>query len=429
MKTISCSSCGELRPHAGHGLCAPCLRRRPDRPFVCAEGIRRRLVDPPGFLDAYVAYVAERFSVSRAAGLVAVLGRLLESEGNDPASLLRASRSETARGGTLARTLDNFFPTVGLAPTICEDEGDRRAALRRRRRLKTTPAAFLPAVERFVEAELRARERAERLRATVTRHHLTEERLDAIVGLATAVAERAGPCCGFEAVAEEDVTAFLASFSQAVSRRYLTHLRRFFSFARAERLVLVDPTARLDRPKGQRGVASALLPLDRQRSLYARWTSAADVHPYEAFVGLAGLLHGCSSSELCNLALEDCDLASATLRLGRRPRPVPLDPRTAAALSASLAHRATFRTPNRHVIVTRLSATSDIAVSPTYLRSLLRPAGVSLRTLRSTRLTALTRNADPRFVASSFGLTYRAPLHYLADAVDSARLAELAENL
>jgi len=426
VRIISCSSCGELRPHAGHGLCARCLRRQPDRPFVCAEGLHRRLVDPPGFLDAYVAYVTERFSVSRATRLVADLGRLLESEGNDPASLLRASRSPTARGGTLARSLGDFFSTVGPAPIDVEDEGDRRAELRRRRRLVATPAGFLPAVERFVEAELIARKRAERLKATVPRHHLTEERLDAIVGLAIAIARRTGDSCGFEVVAEGDVEAFLVAFSPAVSRRYLTHLHRFFSFARAERLVLVDPTARLEGPKGQSGVASELLPLERQRALYERWTGSADVHPYESFVGLAGLLHGCSSAELCNLVLEDCDLARSTLRLGRRPRPVPLDPRTTAALAACLAHHETLCTENHHVIVTRLTTTNAIPVSATYLRSVLRPAGVSLRVLRSTRLAALTRSTDPRLVASSFGFTYRAPLHYLADGVDSARLAELA---
>ncbi|MGH9091167.1 MAG: hypothetical protein ACRDZR_07305 [Acidimicrobiales bacterium] len=118
-----------------------------------------------------------------------------------------------------------------------------------------------------------------------------------------------------------------------------------------------------------------------------------------------------------------------TLRLGRRPRPVPLDPHTAAALGACLAHSESLGTLNRHVIVTRLTATTDISVSATYLRSVLKPAAVTLRDLRSTRLAALTRSTDPRLVASSFGFTYRVPLHYLADGVDSARLAELAENL
>jgi len=109
VRTVHCTSCGELRPHGGHGLCAACLRRRPDRPFVYAEGIRRRLADPPEFLDAFVAYVAEHFSTSRATKLLAELGPLLSREGNDPATLVRIARTQTARGGTLARTLESFW--------------------------------------------------------------------------------------------------------------------------------------------------------------------------------------------------------------------------------------------------------------------------------------------------------------------------------
>ncbi|MGH9110490.1 MAG: integrase [Acidimicrobiales bacterium] len=429
MKTVRCASCDEERPHAGHGLCARCLRRRPDRPFVYAEGLRRRLADPPEFLEGFAAYVAERFSTSRATRLLAEAGRLFASHGNDPVLIVSACRSPTARGATLARVLVAFLSETGRMPHGLSGDEGRRAELRRARRLEATPAGFLPAVERFVAAELAGRERARRLRAPLPRHQLTEERLDAIVGLAIAVARRAGDGCGFEVVGETDVVAFLASFSPAITRRYLTHLRRFFSFTRAERLVLVDPTACLDRPKGRTGVASELLPIERQRALFQRWTDGTGSQPYESFVGLAGLLHGCSSGELANLFVEDCDLGRGTLRLGRRPRPVPLDPHTAAALGACLAYREGLGTLNPHVIVTRLTVTTDIPVSAGYLRSVLKPAAVTLRELRSTRLAALTRSADPRFVASSFGFTYRAPLHYLADGVDSARLAELAENL
>lgn len=100
-----------------------------------------------------------------------------------------------------------------------------------------------------------------------------------------------------------------------------------------------------------------------------------------------------------------------------------------AATRPILAHRQGIGTLNRHVIVTRLTATTDISVSAACLRSVLKPAAVTLRDLRTTRLAALTQSADRRLVASSFGFTYRAPLHYLADGADSARLAELAENL
>jgi hypothetical protein len=53
-----CASCGELRRHAGRGMCGRCWQRHPDRPFVRGETLAVRLTEPPDWLDDFVAYLA-----------------------------------------------------------------------------------------------------------------------------------------------------------------------------------------------------------------------------------------------------------------------------------------------------------------------------------------------------------------------------------
>ena len=66
---------------------------------------------------------------------------------------------------------------------------------------------------------------------------------------------------------------------------------------------------------------------------------ASYVHPHEAFVGLAALLHGATTQELQRLTDNDIDHESRRARFGRRPQPVPLDPWTWTALQRCLDHR------------------------------------------------------------------------------------------
>ena len=47
-----------------------------------------------------------------------------------------------------------------------------------------------------------------------------------------------------------------------------------------------------------RGFHGQVLDHSRQRQLYRRWSEEDDVHPHEAFVGLAALLRGASILEL-----------------------------------------------------------------------------------------------------------------------------------
>jgi hypothetical protein len=75
--------------------------------------------------------------------------------------------------------------------------------------------------------------------------------------------------------------------------------------------------------------------------------------------GLLAILHGASSSEVRLLRAECVDASDRSVRLGKRPHPVPLDPVSWSALQRCLDHRATLRSINPHVIVTRGTKAND----------------------------------------------------------------------
>jgi hypothetical protein len=106
-----------------------------------------------------------------------------------------------------------------------------------------------------------------------------------------------------------------------------------------------------------------------------------------------------------------------------------LDPPTWAALERCLSHRGELRTLNSHLLVTRNSSTRSTPVSPAHLCRVLDGAGVSLRALRSTRLSRLVGAHDPLVVAAAYGVTPKAALYYLGDAVDHEYTAHLEDRL
>jgi hypothetical protein len=105
-------------------------------------------------------------------------------------------------------------------------------------------------------------------------------------------------------------------------------------------------------------------------SSYRRWTQEPGVHPHEAFVGLAALLHGASIQELRYLVLDDLDVldhARHRLHLGKRRTALPLDPVTWNALESCLKHRSALKTSNPHVIVTegtKLNSAAAFGLDP-----------------------------------------------------------------
>lgn len=218
-----------------------------------------------------------------------------------------------------------------------------------------------------------------------------------------------------------DVEAFLARKHQRDGWE-LTTLRQFFRWARRRRLVLVDPTKGMLVAAQPRFIGAAL-GIDEQRRLFRRWTAQSDeVHPYEALVGLLALVHGASRTELASLVLDDIDRPRHAVRFGNRPHSVVLDPDSWDALERAVAHRGRMRTVNPHLLVTRKSACRSTPAPGQFVSIVLEPSGVTMRDLRSTRLSRLVSAYDPMLVAASFGMTPKAATYYLGDCVDRERL-------
>jgi len=413
-----CLGCGELRRHSALGLCDRCWQRHPDRPFVQAHNLAERLTAPPPWLDAFASHLATRHSVGRTCTMISTLGRLLEDEqSNHPQALVERARRPGRSMGSLARALDDFFTGQGLAMPV--DQEERLAAGRRRRRVQQTPPALRPAVTDFEISMLQARQRARRAGTRPRADHTIESALAIVRDFAVFLTDVRGKS-DWSLVDVHDVEMFLARQPTTRPRR-LAVLRQFFGWARTHRLVLVDPTGGLSAPR-QRGFTGTTLTLPQQRVLFRRWRSDPHVHPHEALLGMLSLLHGASNEEVRLLRVGDVDPSSRTVRLGRRPHPVPLDPASWEVLQRCLAHRQTLRTSNPHILVTRGTKASLRPASTAYITHLLDGCGVAPRTIRSTRLLELVNTMDPKLVAVSFGMTPEATLGYLADHVDLDRL-------
>jgi integrase len=413
-----CQECGQLRRHAGLGLCSACWQKHPARPFIRAEHLRERLSDPPEWLGDFAAHVAARHCPSRACGFVTDLGRLLNDEHpNSAQSLLERSRKPGRSMGSFARVLEDFFTLRGLAmPT---DQTERLAAGRRRRRLDAVPDPLRPAVIAFDTSRMRAQDRARRAGTRPRSDHTLETALATLRDLARFLSTDQGKH-DWALVDVHDIERFLAASPRARKRR-LTVLRQFFHFARAHRIVLVDPTREITA-KEPRAFRGTTLTLDQQRALFRRWTIDPCVHPHEAFVGMLALLHGASSSEARTLRITDVDQQAHTVRLGKRPHPVPLDPASWAALQRCLAHRHAWPTENPHVIVTKGTKAGRAPASTAYLSHVLDDCGFPPRMIRGTRMIELVNTLDPKLVAAAFGMDPQATLIYLADHVDAGRL-------
>jgi site-specific recombinase XerD len=415
-----CADCGEVRRHQALGLCTRCYQRRPGRAAVTAASLIARLEDPPGWLEEFTAHVATSYSPRWAAALITSLGRLLADEvSRHPHVLLERCGQAGTRpeDRALARVLGDFFADRGLA--LPADQATVLAAARRQRLVDAVPASLRPAAARFCQHLLRSRDRARRAGTRPRADKTIERRLRAVRDMAVFLTGQGTNDWATATVL--DVEAFLA-IRPADRPSGLRALRHFFTWARASKLVLTDPTRGLSarQPRGYQG-PTALLEL--QRRLFRRWTGEG-VHPHEALAGLLTLVHGASNEELRSLTTGDIDPAARSVRLGRRPHPVPLDPATWAAVERCLTYRRELRTANPHLLVTRKTKATRVPASEDYARNLLRPAGVTPRLLRCTRLASLTVSTDPKLVSAAFGIHSQAATHYLADYVNMARMPE-----
>jgi integrase len=299
------------------------------------------------------------------------------------------------------------------------DEPQRQTRVRLERVIQGVPILFRDLVAAFCGAQLADRQRALHVGTRPLSDRSIVVRVRALRDFARFLVEHRPSVDRWELVGKDDVERFLAT-SPGNSRTRVPALRAFFRWARSRKLVLVDPTRGL-KSQQTPGYRGRLIDHQAQSSLYRRWV-AGEVHPHEAFIGLMALLHGTSVSELRYLRVDDVDARAHTVRLEGRRRPLPLDPMTWAALEKCLHHRRNRRTQNPHLLVTYHTASRNTSVSPTYLHKLLKTAGVSVQTLRCTRLAGLTISIDAKLVSEVFGLAPHSLLHYLADTVDASRL-------
>jgi hypothetical protein len=124
------------------------------------------------------------------------------------------------------------------------------------------------------------------------------------------------------------------------------------------------------------------------------------------------------------LKITDIDAAAQTVRLGKRPHPVPLDPASWTVLERCLDHRAKWPTANPHVMVTKGTKAGRSPASTAYVSHVLDDCGYPPRMIRSTRLVDLVNTMDPKLVAAAFGMDPQATLIYLADHIYSGRLSD-----
>jgi site-specific recombinase XerD len=416
----ACRACGTLTVIVAHGLCDNCWQQDPARLAGQVERLAARLDDPPAWLAGFATHAAARHCVGRTSLMISRLGRLLAEAGTaTPQAILEQAGRPGRSAGTLARALEDFFTDAGLA--FPADHAARREAGRRQRRIQETPQPLRQAVARYAAVMTAAQQRARRAGTRPRADRTLAGDLAVLRDLARFLTGQAKT--DWATVQAADLEAFLARHPASRSRQ-LSILRAFFRWARASRLILADPAARI-RVGRPRGYHPRTLTVTEQRRLFRRWTTDPAVHPHEALTGLLALLHAAPSRELRHLQVTDIDTTARTIRLGRRPHPVPLDPASWDALQRCLEHRERLATRNPHVIVTTHTRTRRTTASDQYLVRVLDPAGIGTRTLRATRLVDLIASLDPKLVCEALGMAPAGVLPYAADQVQDTRLANL----
>jgi integrase len=389
----------------------------------CTEKLSGELNPEPAWWSGFGEFLTDRIAVTRAVSMLHRLSEILiQLPGAGPTAILAAARKPGTAVGELARSLETYFVESGLALAL--DTAAQAAAERRSRRLAETPDQFRSLAVAFDADQLQARQRARRAGTRPRTDRTLEINLAAVRDLARYLVAHRPEVTDWTLVGVGDVEAFLATITNAANRaRHLHALKVFFLFARQHRHILANPTHRLNANSNMTFHGQVLEP-GRQRELFRRWTdNHADLHPHEPVIGLLGLLHGASVTELRSLRVDDIDLSGNTALLGHRPYPTPLDPATAAAVGRCVQNRHPHSGP--HLLVNQKSKTTGQQVSVSYIARTLASTQVTVQILRATRLAQLITTMDPVLVAAAFGIKRGATLHYLADTVDPTRLADL----
>jgi site-specific recombinase XerD len=186
-------------------------------------------------------------------------------------------------------------------------------------------------------------------------------------------------------------------------------LRSLFRFAKRHRLIFADPTRRLHI--GHAAPTRALLPMtDAQVAAVQR----AAVTPAQRLVVALVAVHAARATAIRELTLDDVDLAGRRITLAGHPQ--RLGEFVHEALREWLQQRQANwpHTPNRHVLVSAVTATGTAPISDYYLSWHLLLRGVQLEQIRGDRVLheALAVRADPLHLAAVFHLSSSTAIAY-----------------
>lgn len=401
-----CGGCGTISRIIGWELCSACFQKDPAWPFRYASRLSGRLVVVPDWFEAYVDYLAERYSPSRAVDHLRWIGNAITSS--------CSARPDVVASALPARSkpFDEFVVHAKLG--FAHDPEPARAHARRSKRLDEIPAGYADAANAFCEAMVRRQHRADRLNVRADANRTIEARLRTIRDFAIYTREGSPHVDSVELVTIAEVEAFLATCHQSDAATQLAYLRLFFSWCRRQKLVLTDATVGLRR-NSKSGFSGPMIALDTQRQLYDRWTNPTNgMNPYEPAVGLLAMLHAFSRRDIVDLKL--ASVKHELVEVTSRTKPVPLDPATWDAVCRAAAHSRTLGATNPHLIVNKSNKTNQRPVSGGYLSTLMAngPAA-SLRALRSTRLSALVGDLDPITVSAAIGIGAAGAIYFLND--------------
>lgn len=386
-------------------MCKPCYEHSPRTVQTRAAAWAHRMPAVPSWWDAFTTHLLTHRHPFYAGDIVTHTARLiLDTHTTDPRTLHDHALHSNPR---LVRPLTGFFHAHHLhdAPRAVEET---TAAARRERRIEAVPAPLRPAVRGFAQTLLAQRERAAALGLRPNQLKTIEIRLDTVRDLSLHATGRGHQT--WASLTTADLEAFLARNS-ARRASWLAGLHQFFAHAQRTGAVLHNPAAPLDAPQ-PRGFRGATLTLDEQRTLYHRWNGPGEMHPHEAFIGLAALLHAATTTELRLLTLDHLTPARHAVRFPGRSVDLVLDGATWKALKGCLAHRASLGTDNPHVLVTRLTRTTHGPAGAAHIRDSLTPVGLLPRILRSTRLLTLAAELDIKQLTAALGMSYAGAAHY-----------------
>lgn len=375
-----------------------------------------KLDPPPLWWSSLAVYAAARYSPNRSVNILRETGQyLLNHPGATAHQLYRDAGDQL--DATTNRVLAAFFETQGLV--LPQNNSFERTAAALQRYLDVVAVPLRQVVVQYNDAQQRDQER---------RKHTGNKPLSSITILTRIRILRdlslflcqTRLLTGWEEVSSSDIEHFLALHPAALHQQTYV-LRRFFAWAKSNRLIVINPTQQLQLGP-MPAMTSAIMDLPAQRVLFDRWTSNS-TPAEERVTGLLSLLHAASNIEIRSIKHADINHAPGTIRFVGRSLSVQLDPWSWEAVLACQKECADTNNPNPHLITSRVTRCRDTPVSSSYLSRLMSRAGTTPARCRQTRISQLVNDLDPTLAATVLGMHDSGLIRYLTHIVDQDRLS------